>query len=403
MGFGPRSGGVRSTQLQHRVGGPTSAGEQRVRGGSYPRGVNHDRLDPSEPLGPLGVTGRSALGDEDDPGTATSTSVPSPRAGSAEPADVAAGTDPDVPTKGEDLRAPDGQRGPAHQRESAVPSAPADPPPPLPAATALHALLPPDIDLRTGRGLRHEAARPVWLGVVWGRLGRGDLAWAHLDRVGLPELQPWIAAERGRILRELGLHAAAERLEWPALARAEDPVDAAMLRVSLTADAVGLGDLDRAERRLLGARGAVAQLPDSARAARQRLRLTWVEVEVAYLAGREPDPTRLPWWRYDDEVGDPALHRDHASGSSFHTAKGLLFGGVVRGDVKLLDAALDQAPPALAWAVHLARVGLGVAGAEEQARRAWREVVPPPGWEAEVAATLTAQRLGTEHLVGRVG
>ena len=104
---------------------------------------------------------------------------------------------------------------------------------PAPPAEALARLLPPEVDL--ARPARHASARPVWLGMVWSRLGRADLAWAFWDRVGATPVQPWLAAERGRVLRELGLHGEAERLEWPALAAVEDEVDRAMLHVSLVA------------------------------------------------------------------------------------------------------------------------------------------------------------------------
>jgi hypothetical protein len=262
-------------------------------------------------------------------------------------------------------------------------------PPPVPPAEALPALLPPDIDL-AGQ-LRHEAAVPVWYGVVWGRLGRGDLAWAHLDRVRTPQLQPWIAAERGRILRELGLHAAAESLELPALLGADDAVDTAMLRVSLAADAVGLGDRDRAVRRLATAREAVSRLPDGPRAARQRLRLGWVEIEVAFLTGEPPPLEGTPWW--DEGADGPVLPRDLDWGSAFHRCKALLFGGIARGDHRLLDAASAVAPPVLAWAVELARADVGAPEALERARAAWRAIVPPPSHAAAVAATPTAVRL----------
>jgi hypothetical protein len=268
----------------------------------------------------------------------------------------------------------------------------------VPPTDALRWLLPPDVDL--DGPLRHEAARPVWYGHVWSRLGRGDLAWAHWDRVHLPDLAPWIAAERGRVLRELGLHARAEAIEWPALLRAEDPTDQAMLRVSLVADAVGVGDLDRAARRLEAATAAVAALPSGpsgeGRAARQRLRLTWVGVEVAFLAGRAPSGGAvlgggLPWW--DEGADEPGFPPDHAWGSGFHTAKGLLFAGIVRGDDRLLAAAAASAPPVLRWAVELARADRGDPDALDRARAAWAEVVPPPAHAAEVAATPTARRL----------
>ncbi|MFA9446134.1 hypothetical protein [Egicoccus sp. AB-alg6-2] len=270
--------------------------------------------------------------------------------------------------------------------------------PPIPPSDALADLLPGDVDLDDAGRLRHEAARPVWYGMVWSRLGRGDLAWAHWDRVHLPELQPWIGAERGRVLRELGLHARAEALEWPALLDAVDPVDAAMLRVSLAADAVGLGDLDRARRRLAAATEAVAALPDSPRAARQRLRLAWVDVEVAALEGRPLPTDRLPY--FDEASGEPQQPHDALHGTRFHHAKGLLFGGVVRGDRRLLDAAAAIAPPVIAWAVHLARADLPAtsrdaepADEEAAARAAWAALVLPPGVDGEVASTPVARRL----------
>lgn len=259
--------------------------------------------------------------------------------------------------------------------------------PPPPPAEALRALLPPDVDLDAG--WRHEAARPIWYGVVWGRLGRGDLALAHWERVRLPRLWPWMAAERGQLLREVGLYAEAEALEFPALAQADDPVDQAMLRISLVADAVGQGDLDRAPRRLDAARAGLARCPDGPRAARQRLRLAWVGVEVAFLIGREPSKDGLPVLVRGQVVWPP----DHRWGSRFHAAKGLLFGGVATGELVLLDRAAELAPPALRWAVELARADAGRVDAEQEARAAWREVVLPPGCGTAVAATVTARRL----------
>jgi hypothetical protein len=261
--------------------------------------------------------------------------------------------------------------------------------PPPPPDGALAALLPPDVDLAAG--WRHEAAVPVWHGVVWGRLGRGDLAWAHLGRVQLPALAPWIAAERGRILRELGLHGEAESLELPALLRVEDEVDAAMLRISLVADAVGVGDAPRAVRRLGAARDAVEALVDGPRAARQRLRLGWVATEVAFLTDQPPPLVGTPYW--DDTTGRPTVPADLAWGSAFHRAKALLFAGIAHGDGRLLEAAAAEAPPVLAWAVHLARADTGVADALPAARVAWSAVVPPPEHAAAIAATPTAVRL----------
>ncbi len=263
---------------------------------------------------------------------------------------------------------------------------------PAPPPQVLARLLPPDVDLV--RPARHASARPVWLGMVWSRMGRGDLAWAFWDRVGTVGLQAWVAAERGRVLRELGLHADAERLEWPALAAAEDPVDRAMLQVSLAADAVGRGDVDTAVRRYRVARDAVAGLADSPRAARQRLRLTWVGVEVAWVSGDAPSTAGLPQLQpLGPDPDEVLMPPDLAHGSTFHRAKALLFGGLVAGSLPLLDLAVADAPPILAWAIHLARADLGAPGALPSARDAWAAVVPPPEHAAAVVATPTARRL----------
>lgn len=274
--------------------------------------------------------------------------------------------------------------------------------PPLPPDEAIASLLPPDVhdDLT---GLRHPEAVDVWYGVVWGRLGRADHAWAWWNEVSAFDLLPWIAAERGRVVRELGLHSRAERFETRGLELAEDVLDAVMLRIGLAADAIGSRSREAARLRLMAATELIASLPDGPRVARQRLRASWVEVELVGRARAEgddgwaagdPAPTldeRLPRW----EDAGPVWPPDYDHGSAFHRAKGLLFAGIHRADVRLLDAAADLAPPVLLWAVHLARVDHDRAGALRLAREAWSQIVPPPGLEREVARTATARRLGS--------
>lgn len=237
--------------------------------------------------------------------------------------------------------------------------------------------------------LRSADAAAVWNGVVWGRLGRCDLAWAWWDSVDEPTLQPWIAGERGRILRELGLHEQAAEVEEEGLTTARDVVDVVLLRLSLAADAVGMGR-EAAARRALGTAGSLLdELPDDERVCRQRLRRRWIEVEIALLTGSRPEDEGLP------TMGDdgPLFPDDHAAGTDFHRAKGLLFAGVARGDDRLLEAAAGLAPPMLRWAVELARADRGDEEARRRATTAWRKVVPPDHVADEVAATPTAQRL----------
>lgn len=237
--------------------------------------------------------------------------------------------------------------------------------------------------------LRSSGAAAVWNGVVWGRLGRGDRAWAWWDSVDDPELQAWVAAERGRVLRELGLHAAAMDLEETGLTTAHDLVDMVMLRLSLAADAVGLGQ-ESAARRSLGSAGSLLQeLPVDERVRRQRLRRRWIEVEVAHLGGTQASADGLP----ANGADGPVFPMDYEAGTDFHRAKGLLFAGVVREDPVLLQVASELAPPVLRWAVELARLDGGDPDAAARAVTAWKQVVPPPPFADLVDDTSVARRL----------
>lgn len=237
--------------------------------------------------------------------------------------------------------------------------------------------------------LRAPEAAKVWNGVVWSRLGRGDRAWAWWDAVDDDSLQPWIAGERGRVLRELGLHADAQALEGEGLAAATDLVDVVLLRLSLAADAVGLGQ-ESAARRALGTAGSLlAELPDDERVARQRLRHRWIQAEVSLLAGSQPNADDLPSLGEDG----PVYPDDYEAGTDFHRAKGLLFAGVVRKEPELLRLASELAPAALRWAVELARLDAGDEDAAARAVGAWNQLVPPPSFELTLEATPTAARL----------
>lgn len=259
-----------------------------------------------------------------------------------------------------------------------------------PGQTELARWRPPVASGHPRHPIRSPDAAAVWNGVVWGRLGRGDRAWAWWDAVDDPDLQPWIVAERGRILRELGLHTDAQELEEHALTMAHDLTDIVMLRLSLAADAVGLGQASAARRALGTASGLLDELPEhDERARRQRLRRTWIEVEVAMLGGARPVADGLPSLGEDG----PVFPVEHDAGTDFHRAKGLLFAGVVREEPELLRHAAELAPPALRWAIELARLDAGDPGAAARAAGAWTQLVPPPEVEAAAAATPTAARL----------
>ena len=264
----------------------------------------------------------------------------------------------------------------------------------LPPDEALDDLVPLDVPADP-TALRHPAELDVWYGHVWSRLGRGDLAWAWWDQVEAEVLEPWIAAERGRVLRELGLHAAASWYDELGLSNVYEPVEMVMLRLGLAADAIGLGDSEGARIRFGAADSLLRTLPDGPRAARQRLRRSWVAVELAAFSEEEPDLDTLPDL---DEDGEPSFPDDYRSGTRFHRAKGLLFGGIARRDADLLDAAAAIAPPVLLWAVELARADRGDPDAEARARDAWEQIVAPPGYEEDIQRTPTAKRI---HAAGR--
>lgn len=246
---------------------------------------------------------------------------------------------------------------------------------------------------------RHPDASPAaaaaWDGMVWGRLGRGDLAWACWDVVADEALLPWVAAERGRLLRELGLHAEARALEEAGLRAATDIVDVVMLRISLAADALGaaVGEvgtrIDLAGRQLEAAQAMLVELPAGPRTSRQHLRARWVAAEISLARGGRIDADGLPW-RGDHRPGFPPVYDD---GTDFHRAKGLLIAGVVRGDRWLLARAAELAPPALRWAVELARLDAGEELAADRAATAWRAIRPPDAHAAVVAASPVARRL----------
>lgn len=259
----------------------------------------------------------------------------------------------------------------------------------VPPDEALDELLPDDVP-QDPTGLRHPAALDVWYGHVWSRLGRGDRAWAWWDQVDAGDLQPWIAGERARVLRELGLHAAASWYDELGLTTVQDPVDMVMLRLGLAADAIGLGDPETASLRFGAASSLLRALPDAPRVARQRLRRTWIAFELSTISQAEPDLDGLP--DLDDD-GQPEFPSDYAAGTRFHRAKGLLFAGIARRDADLLDAAAELAPPVLRWAVELARVDRGEPEADLRARDAWAAIVPPPGYEEDVERTPTAKRI----------
>lgn len=226
------------------------------------------------------------------------------------------------------------------------------------------------------------------LGYLWMRLGRYDRAFRAWSTVVEAGLRSVVRSSRATALRELGLHERAQAEDRAAGTLASTAFDHARVAVGLVADAVGLLDRDGAGARLRDARRAVSALDVSRAADRQRIRLGWVEAEVALLAGG-PYPADLPRWDGQD-VHAPAVYD---AGSQHHLAKGLAFAGLLARDLMTLDEAARRAPRGLAWAVHLARADLGAPSALHDARAAWSHVRVPPSLKVEVASTATFARL----------
>ena len=172
-----------------------------------------------------------------------------------------------------------------------------------------------------------EALGASWLlGVCLGAAGRYGHAVTVLEplvtRVETPEQRVFAslaASTLASIHRQLGRHAAAQQHDETALGTAGEHPEARFDAVlGLAADAVGLGDASVARQRLGEARDLAATRSDWWR---QRVRLGWVEAEVALLTGATADATR---------AARGAVDLAEASGAPRHVAKGLLFLGVAQ-------------------------------------------------------------------------
>lgn len=181
----------------------------------------------------------------------------------------------------------------------------------------------------TERNLPTEAAAARWLlSVCQSASGRFGQALDALD--GLLPVTADAPAERrifgalgeatlASIHRQIGRHAEARSHDEIALELSEAVGEAGFDAIlGLAADAVGLGEGDTA-RDHLAAAGALVD--GHAEWWRQRVRVGWVQAEVALLEGRP-----------DDAVASAALavERAEQAGAPRHVAKGLLFQGVAQ-------------------------------------------------------------------------
>jgi hypothetical protein len=201
------------------------------------------------------------------------------------------------------------------------------------------------------QGREAEVAAAAWLlGVALGAGGRYGGALTVLSPLveggrgedAAPERRLFAALASSTIAsvhRQLGRHAVARDADTTALALAAGAPEAAFdAELGLASDAVGLDDLEEAPRRLEAARALVPGRSDEWW--RQRVRLGWVEAEIALSEGRA------------DEAAATALaavERAEQARAPRHVAKGLLIRGIAQ-----VSSADEEAPATLRRAATLA-------------------------------------------------
>lgn len=182
------------------------------------------------------------------------------------------------------------------------------------------------------QGRPAEVTTAGWLlGVALGAAGRYGGALTVLSPLVDAGQAPDAGPERRRyaalaastlasVQRQLGRHAVARDADQTALDLTDGTGLAAFdAQLGLAADAVGLGELDAASER---AAAAAALVPDgSGEWWRQRVRLGWVQADIALLEGR-------PHEAADAARGAVQLAEDAAAPR--HVAKGLLYLGLAQ-------------------------------------------------------------------------
>jgi tetratricopeptide (TPR) repeat protein len=206
--------------------------------------------------------------------------------------------------------------------------------------------------LAQSQGRQAEMAAAAWLlGVALaagGRYGGGLTVLSPLvDAARLPDAPPeqrlfgaLSSATIASVHRQLGRHAVARDADAAALALTDGTGEAAFdAQVGLAADAVGLEDLDEAVDRATAAAGLIPERSDEWW--RQRVRLGWVQADIALLEGRAAEAA---------EAAQEAVDRAENARAPRHVAKGLLYLGIaqVSGD------SMEQAALTLRRAATLA-------------------------------------------------
>jgi tetratricopeptide (TPR) repeat protein len=172
-------------------------------------------------------------------------------------------------------------------------------------------------EVERGKRAFHE-----WLtGVALGACGRYGEAFDHVQAIspGTPEFS-MACSLKASLLRQLGCHDLAVVADRQAMASAATPGSAIEALTGLAADSVGMEDAATAANTLAQARSLLQRVAADPAALpiwwRHRVRLTWVECEVALLQSD-----------YDVAVAraSEALEAAEAANAPRHVAKSLLF------------------------------------------------------------------------------
>ncbi|MCU0295626.1 MAG: hypothetical protein MUD05_06160 [Candidatus Nanopelagicales bacterium] len=221
-----------------------------------------------------------------------------------------------------------------------------------------------------------SAAYALWLrGVALGACGRYGEALEAVATipVGTPEFS-MARSLRGSLLRQLGCHDLALVADREAMAGAATPGAAIEALTGLSADAVGMQDALTAATTLAQGRSLLDKVTTDALAVptwwRHRVRLAWVECEVALLQSR-----------YEDAVtrAAAALEAAEIANAPRHVAKSLLFVAVSEIEAERRDQALPKLRRclmlstsmgllAVAWPAHAVLAALLKSGDPHTAR-----------------------------------
>jgi len=186
--------------------------------------------------------------------------------------------------------------------------------------------------LAQSQGRPAEMAAAAWLlGVALGAAGRYGGALTVLSPLvesgrqpAAPPEQRLFAALSGATIasvhRQLGRHAVARDADLAALALTDGTGEAAFdALLGLAADAVGLDEPDEAVERATAAAALIPERSDEWW--RQRVRLGWVQTDIALLEGRPSEAAA---------AAQEAVDRAENARAPRHVAKGLLYLGIAQ-------------------------------------------------------------------------